>query len=84
MEGGTFSLLVGAHAAVKRAMSASSLLVLLWSTALLSEKGRLLAVVNAEASQLPDCTATADGGQCDRIDDEGGCPRVREVSGDAV
>ena len=79
-------MLVGAHAAVKRAMSASSLLVLvLWSTALLSEKGRLLAVVNAEAiSQLPDCTATADGGRCDRIDDERGCPRVREVSGGAV
>ena len=68
-------------------MSASSLLVLvlLWSTALdlLSERSGLLAVVDAEAGaapqQLPDCTATTDGGRCDRIDGNGGCPRVTEV-----
>jgi hypothetical protein len=73
---------------VKRAMSASSLLVsivLLWSTALdlLSERSRLLAVVDAESAQgqllPPDCTAATDGGRCERIDGDGGCPRVREV-----
>ena len=69
-------------------MSASSLLalVLLWSTALdlLSERsGPLLSVVDAEAGaaplQVPNCTATTDGGRYDRIHGGEGCPRVTEV-----
>ena len=82
LEGGDLHFANGARAIVKRAMSASSLLVLvLWSAALLSERSWLLAVVDAKAnSQLPDCTATADWGRCDRIHDGEGCPQVREVS----
>ena len=66
-------------------MSTSSLLalVLLWSTALdlLSVRsGPLLSVVDAAApQQVPDCTATTNGGRCDRIHGGGGCPRVTEV-----
>ena len=67
-------------------MSASSLLalVLLWSTALdlLSERSGLLllSVVDAAApQQVPDCTATTNGGRCDRIHGGGGCPRATEV-----
>lgn len=61
-------------------MSSSLLVLVLWSIVLLSERSRLLAVVNAEATQLPDCTATTDGGRCDRIHDHEGClTRVTEV-----
>ena len=62
-------------------MSSNPLVLVLWSIALLSERSRLLTVVNAEATQLPDCATTTDGGRCDRIRDHEGClTRVREVS----
>ena len=61
-------------------MSSSLLVLVLWSTVLLSERSRLLAMVNAKAAYLPDCTATTDGGRCDRIHGHEGClTRVSEV-----
>ena len=61
---------------MKKAMSLSVYVIVLWSAVLLSERRLLGGMANAEATVEPTCT-TSVGGRCERA--PGGCQMVEEV-----